>query len=64
MANLLEKILNAFELSARASSSNRVDVSDEDEESIGKKIGDLTDLVKELKTGIADIKSEQVNEKF
>ncbi len=57
MTNLLEKILNAFESSART--SNRID-SDEDDDGLSKKIGDLTDMVKNLRSDLSEIKTEQV----
>jgi len=58
LTNLLEKILAAFEQSA--SVSNRIpDTSDEDEESLPKKIVDLTDTVRELRREIGEMRADQ-----
>ncbi|KAG5674912.1 hypothetical protein PVAND_004857 [Polypedilum vanderplanki] len=61
LANLLEKILTAFEQSASAAQvSNRIsDGSDEDDESLPKKINDLTDMVRELRREIGELRADQ-----
>lgn len=58
LTNLLEKILAAFEQSATV--SNRIaETSEEDEESLPKKIGDLTDTVRELRREIGEMRADQ-----
>jgi hypothetical protein len=53
---LLEKILSAFESSAQPSS--RID-DEVDDEKLPKKIEDLTDMVKNLRSEIAELRADQ-----
>ncbi|XP_070500518.1 putative leucine-rich repeat-containing protein DDB_G0290503 [Chironomus tepperi] len=58
LTNLLEKILAAFEQSATV--SNRIaENSEEDDDSLPKKIGDLTDTVRELRREIGEMRADQ-----
>ena len=59
LTNLLEKILSAFESSAQPSSRVGETDDEEDEEKLPKKIEDLSDMVKNLRTEIAEFRADQ-----